>query len=72
MKKPIMVSLFTGAGGLDIGIEQAGFETVFANEIEPYACESLRANRVLRSLPAGKFDEWFNAQITEQRCYKGV
>jgi DNA (cytosine-5)-methyltransferase 1 len=72
MKSPSLVSLFTGAGGLDLGLEQAGFETVFANEIEPYACESLRANRVLRSLTADEFDRWFNSQIAQQRCYKNV
>lgn len=29
-----IVSLFSGAGGLDKGFEQAGFETVFANEYD--------------------------------------
>jgi DNA (cytosine-5)-methyltransferase 1 len=33
-----VVSLFTGAGGLDIGFAQAGFETVWANELNPDAC----------------------------------
>jgi len=69
-QKPTLVSLFTGAGGLDIGLEQAGFETIFANEIEPHACETLRANRLLRSLDSVEFDKWFNAQITDQRCYR--
>jgi DNA (cytosine-5)-methyltransferase 1 len=32
------VSLFSGAGGLDIGFGQAGFETVWANELNPDAC----------------------------------
>lgn len=31
------VSLFTGAGGLDIGFGQAGFETVWASELNPDA-----------------------------------
>ncbi len=29
-----IVSLFTGAGGLDFGFHQAGFETIFANEYD--------------------------------------
>ena len=29
-----IVSLFLGAGGLDLGFHQAGFETVFANEYD--------------------------------------
>ncbi|MGI4949207.1 MAG: DNA cytosine methyltransferase [Janthinobacterium lividum] len=72
MPKPTLVSLFTGAGGLDLGLEQAGFETLFANEVEPYACESLRANRVLQSLVPAEFDLWFNTQVTKQRCYRQV
>lgn len=39
------VSLFTGAGGLDIGLERAGLEPVVVNEIEPVFCETLEANR---------------------------
>ena len=39
------ISLFSGAGGLDVGFERAGFETVFANEFDPDAAEAWRANR---------------------------
>lgn len=37
-----VVSLFCGAGGLDMGFEQAGFKTVWANDILPEACETHR------------------------------
>ena len=34
-------SFFAGVGGIDIGFEQAGFETVYANEFDPYAPDTL-------------------------------
>ena len=39
------VSLFSGAGGLDVGFERAGFDAVFANELDHDAAEAWRANR---------------------------
>lgn len=39
------ISLFSGAGGLDIGFEKAGFHTVFANEFDEDAAATWRANR---------------------------
>ena len=33
-KKLKILSLFSGAGGLDIGFENAGFETIWANDLE--------------------------------------
>lgn len=38
------VSLFTGAGGLDVGFEAAGIRTVVACELNDDACDSFAAN----------------------------
>lgn len=39
------VDLFAGCGGLSLGLEQAGFETVFVNELHPHAMGSFLLNR---------------------------
>ncbi len=43
-KKRTALSLFSGAGGMDIGVMQAGFEIMACIEVDPYACETLRTN----------------------------
>jgi len=39
------VSLFSGAMGLDLGLEKAGFECAVCNEIDPLAVETIRLNK---------------------------
>jgi len=41
-KKYSVVSLFAGAGGLDLGFENKGFEVVWANDIDKDACATHR------------------------------
>lgn len=40
-----VISFFTGAGGLDLGLERAGLEVRVAVEIAPYCRETLMLNR---------------------------
>lgn len=43
--RPTALSIFTGAGGLDIGLEAAGFETRLCVEIDEDARATLKRNR---------------------------
>ncbi|HET6614086.1 MAG TPA: DNA cytosine methyltransferase [Kofleriaceae bacterium] len=45
MSRPTVLSLYSGAGGLDYGFEAAGFRTRAAIEMDGPCCQTLRANR---------------------------
>src|SRR3989344_204624 len=47
-----LVSLFTGAGGLDLGFEEAGFEIIWANEFDSTIWETFEYN-----FPDAKLDK---------------
>jgi DNA (cytosine-5)-methyltransferase 1 len=42
--KPKVLSMFSGCGGLDLGFVQAGYDIVWANDIDPEACATYRYN----------------------------
>ena len=43
-KKPKVISLFAGAGGMDLGFKQAGYDIVWANEFDEKFAETYRNN----------------------------
>lgn len=43
-KKPTVVSMFSGCGGMDLGFVQAGYEVLWANDLKPDACETYGKN----------------------------
>ena len=65
---PTLVSLFAGAGGLDLGLELAGFTTLFANEVEEHTCRTLVENQRLSTLDARGFNEWFDSPVLRFRA----
>lgn len=46
MNAPNVVSIFSGAGGLDIGFKKAGFHNIYASDMWDIACDTLRKNKM--------------------------
>jgi len=68
MKHPKYVSLFTGAGGLDIGLERAGLKAVSLCEIEKVFCDTLHQNQQFEHADGIDYfsgTEIYNADICE-------
>ncbi len=45
ISKPKVLSFFSGAMGLDIGLEEAGFETILACEVDKHCRETIQTNK---------------------------
>ncbi len=52
------VEICAGAGGQALGLEMAGFEHLAAVEIDPDACNTLRANRPEWNVVEADLNEW--------------
>jgi DNA (cytosine-5)-methyltransferase 1 len=71
MAKPKVISLYSGAGGLDYGFEAAGFETALALEIDRNCCETLRRNRPWTVLERSIFEVRSNDILDAARLKRG-
>lgn len=50
----------------------AGLNTVFASELEPHCCETLKANQLIPQLSAAEFIRWFEQDVVTQRCFANL
>jgi len=62
-----VLELFAGAGGLAVGLEQSGLKCVALNEIDKWACETLRKNRPYWKVLEGDVKDYsfseYNGQV---------
>lgn len=71
-----LISLFSGAGGLDLGFHMAGFRTVAANEFDTKICPTFRANFPdvnliegdIRKVPSSEFPDNITGVIGGPPC----
>ena len=66
-KKPRVVSIFSGCGGLDYGFHMEGYETIWANDFAEWACKSFAANfgNVIHYKDITKIDPYTDSTIPE-------
>lgn len=53
-----VVSLYSGAGGLDLGFKKAGFDIVWANDIDKDSCATY-ANNISNHIRCGDINQYF-------------
>jgi DNA (cytosine-5)-methyltransferase 1 len=54
------ISLFSGAGGMDVGFEKAGVDVVLANELDSNACDTYEANHPKSRLLRGDIRDYYD------------
>jgi DNA (cytosine-5)-methyltransferase 1 len=64
-----LISLFAGAGGLDLGLERAGFVARTISDIDPQACETLRRNKALAEADEQTLQSVIESALS-QRCFE--
>lgn len=62
-KNARVLELFAGCGGLALGLEKAGFETIGLNEIDKDACATLKLNRPNWNVINEDVEKWVEKNI---------
>ena len=70
--RPELVSLFSGAGGLDIGLEQAGWQTVTATDVSVDSMNTLRASQAARIKISGSRTSYLHGTRLVERDVKDI
>ena len=70
LKKPTVISLFTCGMGMDLGFEKAKFQTVYANDITKFACNTIKKNRPEIPCDEGDITEISSKEILRKSNYK--
>lgn len=66
------IELFAGCGGLSLGLESAGFNLLFANELSPMAAETFAYNQLGSELANGKLENvyWLKSKFSRNNYLK--
>jgi len=70
--KPTCVELFAGAGGLALGLKQAGFTTVFANDVDPDGCASFELNHPESEVVCGDIHDIDFCDVKDRLAPDGI
>ena len=70
LSKPTVISLFTCGMGMDLGFEKAKFQTVYANDITKFACNTIKKNRPEIPCDEGDITEISSKEILKKSNYK--
>lgn len=68
VKRPTVISLFSGAGGLDLGLRAAGFDVRLQLDVDRECCETLRQNSPKYwqgKIVEDKIENWHRAKLME-------